>query len=97
MRPKKSDESWFDIRYNEHSIWVVVEKYNCTNKDGDYRYAGAPCMNYEEALELMNSHVIFDNKLCLCKMVEDGAYYDEINPETGEVVKQYIVKKIGMM
>lgn len=97
MRPKDLNESWFDIRYNEHTIWVVVERYNNTKKDDDYRYAGAPCIGYDEAIDLMNAHVQFDNKLELCKLVEDGAYYDEINPETGEVVKQYLVKKIGMM
>lgn len=97
MNPKDLNKSWFNIRYNEHTIWVVVERYNNTNKDDDYRYAGAPCIGYDEAIDLMNAHAQFDNKLELCKLVEDGAYYDEINPETGEVVKQYIIKKIGMM
>lgn len=97
MRPKGICESWFDIRYDEHSIWVVVMKANNTRKDGDYRYCGSPCFTWEEAYEVMKDHTIFDNNLSLCKMVEDGAYYDEINPETGEVVAQYIIKKIGTM
>ena len=96
MNPRDLNGIGF-IGYNEHNIWVVVEKYNSTNKDDDYRYAGAPCTDYEEAFDLMNSHVYFDSKLEVCKLVEDGAYYDEINPETGEVVKQYIIKKIGRM
>lgn len=97
MRPKDLNGSWFDIRYDERAVWVVVMKANNTRKDGDYRYCGSPCFSWEEAYETMNDHGIFDNKISLSKMVEDGAYYDEINPETGEVVAQYIIKKIGMM
>ena len=97
MNPRDLNGKGF-ICSSEHDIWVVVERYNGTRKDDDYRYAGAPCMSYEEAVDLMGSRASFDTKLELAKYVrDDGAYYDEINSETGEVVKQYIIKKIGRM
>lgn len=80
---------------NEHSVWVVVEKYNNTKRDDDYRYIGVPCISYEEALDLMNGHSIYGNELRLDKLVEDGAHYDEIDCETGEIIKHYVIKKIG--
>lgn len=96
MRPKNLFED-YDIRFNEHDIWVVVEKYNATKRDDDYRYAGAPCISYGEAVDLMYNHVGYDSVVTLRKVVEDGSYFDETNPETGEVVKEYIIKKIGKM
>ena len=96
MRPKNLLEN-YDIRFNEHDIWVVVEKYNATKRDDDYRYAGAPCTSYGEAVDLMYSHVGYDSVVTLCKVVKDGSYFDETNPETGEIIKEYIIKKIGKM
>jgi hypothetical protein len=81
----------------EHSIWVVVEKYNNTKRDDDYRYAGSPCIGYEEALDLMHSHTIYGNECKLCKLVDWGVYYDEIDCETGEIVKSYLIKEIGRL
>lgn len=95
MRPRWNEASWLDVCYGEHSIWVVVMKANNTRKDGDYRYCGSPCLTWEEAYEVMKDHTIFDNNITLSRMVEDGAYYDEINPNTGEVVAEYIIKKVG--
>lgn len=81
----------------DHSIWVVVEKYNTTKRDDDYRYAGSPCITYEEALDLMNCHVSYGNECTLDELVEDGAYYDEIDTYTGEIVKSYFIKRIGRL
>ena len=76
---------------------VVIERDNrIRNKDArDRIIGGSPSASFESARELVFAHREWGNEI-FPSWVDNGTNYDEVNSETGEVVKQYFVRAIAI-
>ena len=79
------------------NCYAVIEKdYNVKNEAFRFRYIGSPCFSAEEARELVYAHEDWGEQITLAHIDEEaGSYaYIEISHETGEILKEFFVKKI---
>lgn len=76
---------------------IVIERDNrICNKDArDRIIGGSPLASFESARELIFVHREWGNEI-VPSWVDNGTNYDEIDGETGEVIKQYFVRTIGI-
>lgn len=74
----------------------VIERDNrIYNPDARERYiGGSPCMSFDAARELVYAHCEWGHDVSV-SYVNNGTNYNEIDRETGEVVKEYYVRLIG--
>ncbi len=74
----------------------VIERDNrIYNPDARDRYiGGSPCVSYDGARELVCAHCEYGHDISV-SYVEDGTDYNEIDRETGEVVKEYFVRQLN--
>lgn len=73
-----------------HSVWVVLKKNNrakCASTK--FVYVGAPCMSYEQAIDMMQSYGDCGAKIEMSELENNATYFDEIDLSTGEIIATY--------
>lgn len=76
-------------------ICVIEHDNRIYNPDARDRYiGGSPCVSYDGARELVCAHVERGHDISM-HYVEDGTDYNEIDRETGEIVKEYYVRQLN--
>lgn len=76
-------------------LCVIERNYRISNPDARDRYiGGSPCVSYDSARELVYAHCERGNDISV-SYVENGTDYNEIDRETGELVKMYFVRHLN--
>lgn len=76
-------------------IAVVERSYLVDDPSLRDRYAGDPCQSYDEARELCAAHLGYKNEMHVVEYIDDGVQYAETDHETGEILKEFFVRRIG--
>lgn len=77
--------------------YAVIEKnYQIRNTAHNVRYIGSPCTTAEEARELVYAHCDWGDVIELARIDENenGFFYYETSTETGEITKEFFVRKV---
>ena len=78
--------------------WYAVLERDYRIKDTDFsvRYIGSPCQSVEEAVELIYAHGDWGEEISvMCFDKRIGSYtYAETSIETGEILKEFFIRKI---
>ena len=78
-----------------HQIWIIVRKDTTSAREDYYRYAAQPCISWEEAFDTLSENA-YPNVLDVT-YIDNGATGHEIDPETGEIVAEWIIKMVGRL
>jgi hypothetical protein len=73
-----------------HPVWVVLKRNNrakCASTK--FVYVGAPCMSYEQAIDMMKSYGDCGAKIEMAKLENNATYFDEVDLGTGELIATY--------
>lgn len=77
------------------NYYAVLEKdYRVKDRDYSVRYIGSPCHSTDEARELVYAHGDWGEKITLMHLGDDSESYAEISVETGEILKEFFIKRI---
>lgn len=77
------------------NYYAVLEKdYRVKDFDHRVRYIGSPCHSADEARELIYAHGDWGEKITLMCVEDDSESYAEISVETGEILKEFFIKRI---
>lgn len=76
-------------------IAVIERNYDVKDPDFRDRYIGAPCRSYDEARELCAAHISYHSELKTECYIDDGTIYAEVDTETGEIRKEFFVRRLN--
>jgi hypothetical protein len=75
---------------------AVIERDNSvSNPYFRDRYIGSPCQSFDEARELCCAHLGYNSELEIHSFIDDGTHYVEISRETGEILKEFFVRRLS--
>lgn len=76
-------------------IIVIERDYSIALADWRDRMIGGVCHSFEEARELVCAHLGYHKDLHV-SYVENGTDYNEMDPETGEILKSWFVRIVSI-